>query len=241
MKGNIEIILQHGWGFDKTCWRGWLPHLKENSDCQISIQMPDRGYFSDVKEVVCFSQADSIKMIVCHSLGLHLLPESVIESADFLVLAGCFTHFHRGTVLDRKRSQKTVALMKSRLQTEPQSLISDFYSNCYEPLLTNQHLLKRDTENLNVARLQNDLELLDKNTFNLNGLKSVRRVLLLHGSEDIIVAPAHAHELNEALPGSSLVLFEGAGHSLPLTHVAPAWISLRNTLRFLLTTNAGKN
>lgn len=38
-------------------------------------------------------------------------------------------------------------------------------------------------------------------------------VLVLHGEEDKVVPVARAHELHEAIPGSSLTVFERAGHN----------------------------
>jgi len=237
MKRNIEIILQHGWAFDSSCFRGWMPHLRENQDCEISIQTPDRGYFGEAKSVKPFSESDALKIVVAHSLGMHLLPKEILQSADLLVLSAVFRHFHAGSRLEQKRSAKAVQLMQKRLLEEPLAVLDDFYGSVYSPLLTSQMLLMRKISTLNPTLLIEDLQLLDTNEFDLDSISHVGKILIVHGSKDIVVPPSHAHELNEMLPNSSLVLFEGAGHSLPLTHVAPVWISLRNTLRHLLTVN----
>lgn len=215
-----------------------MPHLKENADLQISIQTPDRGYFGQAKPVHAFEKSASVKIVVAHSLGLHLLPAEILRSADLLVLAATFAHFHGGTRLDQKRSSRTIAAMQERMLEEPMDVLNDFYSNCYHPLLTNHMLLMRDIKSLDQDLLLEDLELLNKNKIDIESIDCGQRILLVHGSEDTVVPAQHSHELNEALPKSSLVLFEGAGHCLPLTHVAPVWISLRNTLRHLLAIHA---
>ena len=238
MKRRIEIILQHGWAFDKTCWRGWMPHLKENQDCEISIQTPDRGYFGEATPVTPFQNRDSLKVVVAHSLGMHLLPVEILQSADLLVLASTFSKFHGGSALEQKRSERTISLMLKRLQEEPMEVLNGFYSNCYHPLLTSQMLLMRNVQSMNLELLDSDLQLLDKSDFDLTELSKVPKILLVHGSEDGIVNSSHSHNISETLTNSSLVIFEGAGHSLPLTHVAPVWISLRSKLRHLLAVNA---
>jgi pimeloyl-[acyl-carrier protein] methyl ester esterase len=215
-----------------------MPHLRENQDCEINIQTPDRGYFGKATAVTPFADASAVKIVVAHSLGLHLVPIEILQSADLLVLAAAFSHFHGGSKLEQKRSTKAVQLMQKRLQEAPMDVLNDFYSNCYHPLLTSHMLLMRNVGSLNIELLAEDLHWLDTNKFEIEKLQNVPKILLVHCSEDTVVAPSHSHELNEALPSSSLVLFEGAGHSLPLTHVAPVWISLRNTLRHLLTVNA---
>lgn len=239
MKRRIEIILQHGWAFDKTCWRGWMPHLRENQECDITIQTPDRGYFGEATKVEPFQHKDSVKVVVAHSLGLHLLPTEILKSCDLLVLASSFSKFHGGSPLDVKRSERTISLMQKRLQETPMDVLDEFYSNCYHPLLTSQMLLMRNTQKeVNLDLLENDLQLLDENVFDLEIISKIPKILLVHGSEDGIVNTSHSHALSESLPTSSLVVFEGAGHSLPLTHVAPVWICLRNKLRSLLAVNA---
>lgn len=236
MKKKVEIILQHGWAFDSGCWRAWMPHLKENPDCELRVQTPDRGYFGNYRPVEAFSkERDVVKIIVAHSLGLHLLPEDILRSADLLVLAGAFSQFHSGDALEQKRSRRTVQLMAEKLQAVPVSVLDDFCSKVYHPLLTSQMLLMRKIENINVDLLADDLRLLNTNEFNLDLIRNIPQILLLHGSEDAIVSPSHAHLLNDELAQSSMVLFEGAGHSLPLTHVAPAWISIRTAMRQLLS------
>ncbi len=234
MKKKIEIILQHGWGFDSSCWRGWMPHLKENQDCEISVQTPDRGYFDTPKEVSPFQNNDSLKVIIVHSLGLHLLPERIIQSADLLVIASSFTDFHSGSPLDSKRSKRKVASMLRRIDESPVDLINDFYRTCYSPLLTKQLLLMPTPRSMNVEQLRTDLHLLDTHVFDLQNLKKAAKVLFVHGSEDDVVSSSHSIRMNEELHNSDIILFEGAGHSLPLTHVAPVWISLRSKLRHLL-------
>lgn len=232
MRKKIDVILQHGWAFDSSCWRGWLPHLKENPGCEVRIQTADRGYFGEAKEVEPFkNDADSCKIVVAHSLGLHLVPEEILKKTDLLVLAGAFSYFHNGDAMEQKRSRRTVNIMLEKLNIDALAVLDDFYSNCYKPLLTSQMLLMRKTDNINVDLLTEDLELLNTNHFDLSKIRQIPNILILQGSEDCIVTPAQSQTLHQELKGSSIVLFEGAGHSLPLTHVAPAWISVRAAMR----------
>lgn len=232
MKRQVEIILQHGWAFDSRCWRGWMPHLKENPDLQVSVQIPDRGYFGTTRKIEPFSDSrDACRIVVAHSFGLHLIPDAILAKADLLVLAGVFTHFHAGDPLEQKRSRRTVQMMIEKLKVDPISTIDDFYSSCYHPLLTSQMLLMRKTGTVDVELLSSDLQLLNTNHFDIESIRKIPQILLIHGSEDAIVKPSHSHKMNEELTESSMVLFEGAGHSLPLTHVAPAWISIRTAMR----------
>lgn len=238
MKKQVEIIFQHGWAFDSSCWKGWMPHLQEKQEWNFSVQTPERGYFGKARAASPFADESQLKIAVVHSFGLHMLPKEILLAADVLVLAGSFEHFHRGTALETRRSKRAISLMQERLIEEPLDLLNDFYGNCYHPLLTSQMLLRRDTEYMDLELLAADLDRLDKEQFDMSIFSKSQKMLFVHGSEDQIVPIAHAIEMSEKLPGSSLVMFEGAGHSLPLTHVAPVWISLRNTLKHLLTVKA---
>ncbi len=238
MKRKVEIILQHGWGFDKSSWRGWMPHLRENPDLEIAIQTPDRGYFGEAKDAKPFDSSAAVKIVVVHSLGLHLIEEEILRSADLLVLASSFKQFHNGSITEQRRSRKAIQMMLRRIEDEPLEVLNDFYTNCYHPLLTSHMLLMRNSGTINPDLLIDDLQLLDTNTFDLETISHVPKILLVHGSADEIVDPTHSHQMQEELPNASLVVFDGAGHSLPLTHVAPVWISLRNSLRHLVSINA---
>lgn len=234
MKRKLEIIMQHGWAFDSSCWRSWMPHLRDSTEYETIVQTPDRGYFGKKSCGADFSQnQDSVKIVIAHSLGLHLLSVELLARVDLLVLASSFAYFHDGSLLEQKRSAKTVALMQKRLKNEPAELLQDFYRNTYHPLLTSQALLMRDLDRLNISALESDLERLNSSKFDLELLRKIPQLLLVHGSEDLIVPSLHSYNLHESIKGSDLIVFEGAGHSLPLTHAGLLWISLRNTLRVL--------
>lgn len=232
--GTVEIILQHGWGYDSSCFDSLLQFLWEMPGCQTMIQIPDRGYFGKPEPVSPFSGDSSVKVIVAHSLGLHLIPVEILQSADLLVLISAFRHFHGGSQLDRKRSSKKIRLMRSRLQDAPLDVIDDFYANCYHPLLQGRMLLMSKVESMNIELLRDDLYMLDKKEFALENIAGIGQILLIHGKQDSIVSPLHSYQLSEFLPTSSLVLIDRVGHSLPITHAEPVWICLRNKLRHLL-------
>ena len=116
---TVEIILQHGWAFDCSCFRGLVNHLREYPDCRILIQTPDRGYFGKTKSVKPFGREASTKVVIAHSLGLHLLPAEILQSADLIVLASTFRHFHGGNQGECKRSQRVVQAMLKRLGDSP--------------------------------------------------------------------------------------------------------------------------
>lgn len=53
-------------------------------------------------------------------------------------------------------------------------------------------------------------------------------VLLLHGTADELIGPHHAQALHEALPQSTLLLLDGAGHNDDLLELPEAWTAFQD-------------
>ena len=68
-----QVITQHGWGLDKSFWDSYKIEFQKN---RWHWQDNERGYFSkNVNQSRWIKQSlnDQIKMVLCHSLGLHFL------------------------------------------------------------------------------------------------------------------------------------------------------------------------
>jgi pimeloyl-[acyl-carrier protein] methyl ester esterase len=234
MKEKIELILQHGWGFDGGAWDGWRTHLIQSPEHEMVIHRAERGYFGIRKFSPQFSNTSGRKVLIAHSTGLHFLDKEVLASADVIVLISSYLKFHSGDHLEQRRSRRSLRLMMDKLEQNPSEVLDDFYGNCYHPLLTRQVLLRRSTEmeRLNVKQLYEDLELIDQSDLDPSFARG--EVLILHGESDKVVSPTQAYHLQREIAGSSMIMFEGVGHALPFTHVAPCWLSVRNALRSVL-------
>ena len=236
MKETIEIILQHGWGFDGGAWNGWRSHLAATPEYELTVHCAERGYFGCHKFQPEFSSAAGRKVLIAHSSGLHFVPPAVLAQADLLVVVSSFAKFHGGDALEQRRSRRSLQIMLDKFAISPLSVLDDFYCKCYHPLLTSQLLLRRatDLECLDLKGLQDDLQLLDSCVFDPVTVAAAKQVLILHGEVDKIVNFERSVELQQLLPNSTLIMFEGVGHALPFTHVAPCWLSIRNALRSIL-------
>ena len=193
-----QWLLQHGWGFDRSFWHEWAT--------QFPGQLADRGYFGSPMAL----QDNKCEYIVAHSLGLHLLPESVFSQAKVLILISSFASFHEAD----PKSQTRTALnqMLFAMDKFPKFVLEKFYELCGCSQTVNNQL--------NIELLKQDLELLNQVSFPLHLLKSIPKILLIHGKEDRIVSPKKSIDLHERLPNSRLELIPGAGHAVPLTHVS---------------------
>lgn len=236
MKEKIELILQHGWGFDAGAWDGWRTHMHQLPEFEINAQLAERGYFGAKPWQPEFSEAQARKVLIAHSTGLHFIPQRTLLRADLLVIISSFLRFHAGDGLEQRRSRRTLRMMLNKLDGSPMEVLDDFYSNCYHPLLTRQVLLRRSTDpdKLDLVALKADLELIDGCALDESVASLARQTLILHGDNDKVVAPAQAVALQKSLPRSFLIMFEGVGHALPFTHTALCWLSVRNALRSVL-------
>ncbi|MSR83043.1 MAG: alpha/beta hydrolase [Candidatus Latescibacteria bacterium] len=212
MRG-IEILLQHGWGWDAGCWAGW----RDVVPSEVRLLEADRGYFGAPSSPVGQPQ-----VLVAHSFGLHLLEPRWLATAELVVVFGGFQAFHPEGEAGR-RSRRLVGRMHQRLDRESDALLADFRARCFSPE-TGQYSPPGEVEQQVLAM---DLECLDTQALDLRPLIAVPRVLLLHGDQDQIVPVAQARQLHQCLPNSRLEIIPGAGHALPLTRAPACWAQIR--------------
>lgn len=201
----MRFILQHGWGFSDTCWQGWLPLLP--APCSLG----NRGYWGTPRPLDNPGPGSDL-VLVCHSLGLHLLPRELLTSAALLVVIGGFAHFHGNDAAAGRFSRRHIQRMLSRLERDPAGLIRDLYRDCDCPEWP------MDERQINTELLTRDLILLDQSRLTEAECQDLPPTLLLHGRKDRIVRPERAEELAALIRGSQLTIIDNAGHGLPFTH-----------------------
>ena len=120
---DVDVVAQHGWGFGAWCWDRWRDVLPAG----FALHCPDRGYFGSPVAV-----AARPRIVLAHSLGLHLL-SSQLWAADLIVVISGFRSFHSACARQTRRSRRTVEQMLARLEREPAALLADFYARCGAP------------------------------------------------------------------------------------------------------------
>lgn len=211
----VNVVAQHGWGFGPGCWDRWRDVLPAS----FALHCPDRGYFGPASTV-----AARPRIVLAHSLGLHLLPRRLWEAELLAILSG-FRHFHSPCARRTQRSRRTVAQMLMRLEREPAALLADFYARCDAPPDS------RWLGTIDVASLRRDLQLLQENVLELAAIPAAARVLILHGRRDRVVPVERAEELSALLPNSEFAIVAEAAHALPLTHPKACWERIERAWR----------
>ncbi len=205
---GVDVVAQHGWGFGAWFWDRWRDVLPAG----FALHCPDRGYFGPAVAV-----AARPRIVVAHSLGLHLLPPQLWATAALIVVISGFRSFHSPCDHQARRSRRTVEQMLARLEREPAALLADFYTRCGTPPDS------RWPESIDADGLCRDLQLLQESVLELSAIPAAAQVLILHGSRDRVVPVERAEELRELLPNSALAIVAEAGHALPLTHARACW------------------
>jgi pimeloyl-[acyl-carrier protein] methyl ester esterase len=222
-----QLIAMHGWAGDaqgmepfQTAWsaRGWRG------------QCGERGYAGQPPRAVNWLAGGGLKVVVAHSLGPHLLPATVLEQADAVVLLASFGRFlPEGK--DGRRLAAAVAAMADQLGgSQADSMIETFLEKAAAPQAPSQlppGITARALLEPGRRRLAEDLALLGATSGLPAGFPSRARVLIVEGREDQIVVPEARRLLREALPAADTLELAGVGHCLlssALVGMVCAWI-----------------
>ncbi len=198
---KLEMMLQHGWGLNYKMWKKMIKFFPE-----IEMHFLDRGYFYQEKSSF-FTNRYSLKIGIVHSFGLHLFPKDYFSSLDVLVIFSSFLSFHKDS------SSKVLSLMKNSLKKNPHNLLKNFYEKAF-----NQKALTNMKKIINKEKLQNDLDLIGKISFDINLIKDIPKILLFHSKQDKIISFEKALEIKHKIENVEFYVFESFSHMLPITH-----------------------
>ena len=215
-----QIISQHGWGLDQTFWN----NLKEEFIKQNWIwQDKDRGYYSNSKVEVKWIKNESIKnnkVVLCHSLGIHLIGKEILEEASHIILINSFYNFVP-TNNESKITMRKLLRMENKINTSQIDLmLEDFISRSFMPNQVDMgfnSMFKIGSKQININLLLEDFQklYLEKSTFNL--FSKYCEVLIIKSKNDLILNEYASKEFINLLNNSQinkpkLVEIENQGH-----------------------------
>jgi len=158
------------------------------------------------------------RVVVAHSLGLHLLPAEVLRRADAIVLLASFAAFVPPG-REGRRTRAALTGMSASLgdESSARAMLSKFMENVAAPQpadLLPPGPLGGPLDEINRERLREDLELLANCQGLPDGLPRTARILIVEAEEDGIVEPAARAQLRELLPEADVIRLPGVGHAL---------------------------
>ena len=217
-----QVITQHGWGLDQNFWDIDKVEFEKNNWVW---QDNERGYFSknsNQSKWISNSSNHKIKMIICHSLGFHLIEENLFREASHIVLINSFNDFlpfskKRNLIIrSLRRMEKQIKNCKAKSMLKefinrsfiPNSLNTEFQTNYYKNLETiDKSILLRDFKKL---YLPGDLpKFLNKDC----------NIIFIQSEDDLILDKDSSNNflelLNKTLDKTpALIRLENQGHCL---------------------------
>ncbi|HEY9787462.1 MAG TPA: alpha/beta hydrolase [Candidatus Obscuribacterales bacterium] len=250
-----EIVFQHGWGFSRHLWEPVLERLPEaiarqtkgngagssfmrqetsgnaeshDGSYPIRLQAVDRGYYRKPRHVAPFSEGSSPRIVVTHSFGLHLVPETIWRQADAVISLGGFLSFHLDDQRAAALSRRITARMARRFREVPLRVLDEFHTNCLchgesapadIAAVTYRRFRNGEGDVIDEDLLAHDLKMLDQSVLNHRLLERIPFVMIVHGESDAVVPVDHAFHMRYALPQAETLILSGANHLLPVTAV----------------------
>ena len=197
-----QIITQHGWGLDQSFWDSYKVEFQENG---WHWQNNERGYFSKnvtQSKWIKSNLNDQIKMVLCHSLGFHLIQRNLLDEASHIVFINSFNNFLPSS---KKRNfiYKSLKRMEKKIMSfEAENMLKEFVCRSFLPnnmTVNFENMFYENLGFLNNNLLLNDLKKLytDKNSF-----KSIDKdcnVIVINSKKDLILDQDSSNNFIELL------------------------------------------
>ncbi|MBB64166.1 MAG: hypothetical protein CMO81_03805 [Waddliaceae bacterium] len=197
-----EVLVFHGWG---CTGKDWEKYFKSSSERKYHFF--DRGY-QNKPFLPSFSNQQARKELIFHSMGLYFAPLKLLQEADKITFLSCFNSFHPQETFQYKLSQRSLALMQKKMNSDPSSLLQEFRRRCgiMESFdfsaIWDWDLLIRD------------LEILDQHRLEIGKLNAELKIYW--STKDLIVHQEVLQRFSEQFFHKCCVVLEGKDHSLGL-------------------------
>ena len=87
-----QILAVHGWAGHAKQWTYWQHQMEQR---QWPMQVVERGYGNSAPLQPSWTDQAGPRVVIAHSLGLHLLPSPVLQDATSLRILGKMKHWFR--------------------------------------------------------------------------------------------------------------------------------------------------
>ena len=217
-----QVITQHGWGLDQSFWESYKDEFQKNG---WYWQDNERGYFSKYVTQSKWRKNnlnDQIKMVLCHSLGFHLIQENILNEASHVVFINSFNNFLPST---KKRDfiYRSLKRMEKKLKSfEAKVMLKEFIIRSFSPnnmTINFQNMFYKNLEGLNNNLLLNDLRKLYTDNNSLKSFEKNCNVIIINSKKDLILDQNSSHDFIELLNKTlakkpTLIELSNQGHCL---------------------------
>ena len=186
-----QVITQHGWGLNKNIWmRNKSNFIKKNWAWQDN----DRGYFSSYMNKSKWIKDNSdngIRLVLCHSLGTHLIGKDILDKATHIILINSFYNFIPANN-ERKVKRKLLGIMERKINPRDikvmhkEFLNRSFYPNSVD--INFDSLLDNPFSKINYPLLLSDFKKLYIEDINIKLIPANLEVLIIQSKKDLILS-----------------------------------------------------
>ncbi len=189
-----EIIAMHGWGGDSNRWKPWIEVFQQDG---WRWQNGERGYGAQSPNMPEWQTTNDNhfahqRVVICHSLGSHLIDYEVIQKATHVVLLSSFSRFIPEGKENRILKTALQGMKKAIGTNKEKAMFLNFLKKATKPHDINSlpnNPIKDGLSKDGRKKLQNDLQLLI-NTQSLSpGFPTNAKVLVINGNHDEILSP----------------------------------------------------
>jgi len=231
---SLQVIAMHGWSGEARHWTPWQQAFSARG---WPWRSGERGYGDAAPQLPAWGP-EGLRVVIAHSLGIHLLSEELLQAAEAVVLLASFGRFVPDGSSGR-RLRTALESMAGQLgdATSARVMLQTFLTQAAAP--ESAELLPTGPADgpLGEAqrqRLRRDLGLLARCDGLPAGFPSGIPVLVVEAQEDRIVVPEAREQLRRDLELHGCRLrclpLEGGGHCLLQPGVVGAVLEWLQTL-----------
>ena len=218
-----EIIAIHGWAGNSNQWSNWIDLFK-CSDWK--WQNAERGYTDINPNTPKWTNSSNHiglkRVVICHSLGAHLIDKSVLYTATHIILINGFSRFIPSSKENRSVSMSLNRMLNTINTPNEPSMLKKFHIKANKPNEINLESTESNLLHISDAgrlRLENDLKLLIKSDSLPTGLNTDAKVLVVNSEKDLILANKTKEKLVEDLKkflkkAPKIIKLKDEGHSI---------------------------
>ena len=217
-----QVISQHGWGLDSSIWIKYKNQFTNNNWLW---QDNERGYFSKQSIKPKWkgdNSEDSIKLAICHSLGIHLIEKEILKEASHILLINSFYNFipkndeRRVTIKALKRMEKKITTSEVSLMLK-EFIHRSFIPNQIDPYY--ESVFARQLQTINKFMLLDDFKKLYLEKESIPLFSNHAEILVIKSNKDMILKEFSINEfisiLSKTKPNKTKIIkLEDQGHIL---------------------------
>ncbi len=217
-----QVITQHGWGLDQSFWGDYKVEFQNNG---WHWQDNERGYFSkniNQSKWIKNNFDNQIKMILCHSLGFHLIQENLLDEASHIVFINSFNNFLPSTNKRNLIYRSLKRMEKKIMSFEAEVMLKEFICRSFLPnniTINFQNIFYKNLGGLNNNLLLNDLKKLYTDKNSLKSFEKNCNVIVINSKNDLILDQDSSRNFIELLNKTltkkpTLIELANQGHCL---------------------------